>query len=43
MMPVRSDTLKLKNRKIDIEKQLNRLEEAIKVFSKPQVFIKIGD
>lgn len=42
MMPVRTDTLRIRNRKIELEKQLNKIEEGIKVFSKPKVFVKIG-
>ncbi|XP_021925231.1 uncharacterized protein LOC110832485 isoform X3 [Zootermopsis nevadensis] len=42
MMPVRMDTLRIRNRKIELEKQLNKIEEGIKVFSRPKVFVKIG-
>ncbi|KAK7871241.1 hypothetical protein R5R35_001098 [Gryllus longicercus] len=40
-LPVKTDTLKMRLRKIDLEKQLNKLEEGIKVFSRPKVFIKM--
>ncbi|PNF27998.1 hypothetical protein B7P43_G13858 [Cryptotermes secundus] len=42
MMPVRTDTLKMRNRKIELEQKLNKIEEGIKVFSRPKVFVKIG-
>lgn len=41
-LPVRSDTLKVRNRKMEIEKQLEKLDDGIKVFSRPKVFVKIG-
>lgn len=42
MMPVRSDTLKIRNRKIELENQLKKLDEGIKVFTRPKVYVKIG-
>ncbi|CAH2043044.1 unnamed protein product, partial [Iphiclides podalirius] len=42
-MPVKTDTLRMKNRKMELEKQLAKLEEGIKVFSRPKVFVKIGE
>jgi hypothetical protein len=42
MIPVRMDTLRIRNRKMELEKQLNTIEEGIKVFSRPKVFVKIG-
>ncbi|XP_076233456.1 uncharacterized protein LOC143178593 isoform X2 [Calliopsis andreniformis] len=42
MMPIRIDTLKAQRRKTEIEKQLNKLEEGIKVFSKPKVYVKMN-
>ncbi|XP_011506067.1 PREDICTED: uncharacterized protein LOC105368697 [Ceratosolen solmsi marchali] len=41
MLPIRTDTLRSHKRKMEIEKQLTKLEEAIKIFSRPKVFIKI--
>lgn len=43
MMPVRTDTLRMRHRKMELEKQLNKLEQGIKVFSRPKVFVKFGD
>lgn len=42
MMPIKTDTLKARRRKAEIEKQLNKLEEGIKVFSKPKVYVKMN-
>lgn len=33
----------MRNRKMELEKQLAKLEEGIKVFSRPKVFVKIGE
>ncbi|XP_033332485.2 uncharacterized protein LOC117223947 [Megalopta genalis] len=41
LMPIKSDTLRAQQRKAEIEKQLNKLEEGIKVFSKPKVYVKM--
>ncbi|XP_034934326.1 uncharacterized protein [Chelonus insularis] len=42
-MPIRSDTLRCQKKKAEIEKQLNKLEEGIKLFSRPKVFVKIDE
>ncbi|KAL6260675.1 hypothetical protein P5V15_008195 [Pogonomyrmex californicus] len=42
MMPIKTDTLRAQRRKVEIEKQLNKLEEGIKVFSRPKVFVNIN-
>ncbi|XP_041981867.1 uncharacterized protein LOC121735204 [Aricia agestis] len=42
-LPVKTDTLRMKTRKMELEKQLTKLEEGIKVFSRPKVFVKIGE
>ncbi|XP_069608912.1 enkurin domain-containing protein 1 [Ranitomeya imitator] len=41
MLPVRADNLSIQNRRTELEKKLSEIEEAIKVFSRPKVFIKI--
>lgn len=41
MLPIRTDTLRSQKRKMEIEKQLTKLEEAIKVFTRPKVFVKV--
>lgn len=43
MMPIKVDTLRAQRRKIEIEKQLNKLEEGIKVFSRPKVYVKMNE
>ncbi|XP_014211004.1 uncharacterized protein LOC106641194 [Copidosoma floridanum] len=40
-LPIRTDTLRSQRRKMEIEKQLAKLEDAIKVFSRPKVFVKV--
>ncbi|XP_046616226.1 uncharacterized protein LOC124303261 isoform X1 [Neodiprion virginianus] len=42
MMPIKTDTLRSQKRKMEIEKQLNKIEEGIKVFSRPKVYVKIN-
>ncbi|CAF3233068.1 unnamed protein product [Rotaria socialis] len=42
-LPIRNDSLRLRRAKEDIEKQLVALDEAIEIFSKPKVFIKIDE
>ncbi|XP_077165593.1 enkurin domain-containing protein 1 [Paroedura picta] len=41
LLPVRADTLNLKNRRAGLEKKLSQVEEALKIFSRPKVFIKL--
>ncbi|XP_067879480.1 enkurin domain-containing protein 1 isoform X2 [Heterodontus francisci] len=43
MFPVRVDTIGMRNRRTDLEKKLAEIEEAIKIFSRPKVYIKIND
>lgn len=40
-MPMSSQTLKTKQRKSEIDLELNRLEESIRIFSKPKVYVKL--
>lgn len=42
-LPIRTDTLTLKRTKGDIEKKISELDEAIEIFSKPKVFIKVDE
>ncbi|XP_011151972.1 uncharacterized protein LOC105190758 [Harpegnathos saltator] len=42
LMPIKADTLRAQRHKMEIEKQLNKLEEGIKVFSRPKVYVKIN-
>ncbi|KAF5288436.1 hypothetical protein FQR65_LT02088 [Abscondita terminalis] len=41
-MPVRSDTLKMRKRKMALEEELKKIDEGIKVFQRPKVFVKIN-
>ncbi|NXU56653.1 ENKD1 protein, partial [Turnix velox] len=41
MLPVRSDTLSMQKRRVELERKLSQIEEAIKIFSRPKVFIKL--
>jgi hypothetical protein len=42
MMPDRTGTQMMHNRKMELSKELNKTEKAIKVFSKHKVFVKLG-
>jgi len=42
-LPVRNDTVTLRRTKEDIEKKIVELDEAILIFSKPKVFIKLDE
>lgn len=39
-MPFTSQTLRQRNRKIEIEKSLDELEKTIQIFSKPKIYVK---
>ncbi|NXF88305.1 ENKD1 protein, partial [Eubucco bourcierii] len=41
MLPVHADTLSMQKRRVELERNLSQLEEAIKIFSRPKVFIKL--
>ncbi|XP_017773133.1 PREDICTED: uncharacterized protein LOC108560192 [Nicrophorus vespilloides] len=41
-MPVRSDTLRMQRRKMELEEELKKIDEGIKVFQRPKVFVKIN-
>ena len=40
-LPVRTDTFRLRTRKNEIESKLAEVEEAIKIFSRPKVFVAV--
>lgn len=42
-LPVRVDTLRVKTRKAELEKKLKEIEGALRIFSRPKVFVKIDD
>ncbi|NXJ84885.1 ENKD1 protein, partial [Trogon melanurus] len=41
MLPMRSDTLSVQKKRAELERKLSQIEEAIKIFSRPKVFIKL--
>nr|XP_028595585.1 enkurin domain-containing protein 1 [Podarcis muralis]XP_028595586.1 enkurin domain-containing protein 1 [Podarcis muralis] len=41
LLPVRTDTLSVQNRRATLENKLSQIEEALKIFSRPKVFIKL--
>jgi len=42
-LPLRNDSVILRQTKEDIHKKIIELDEAIQIFSKPKVFIKIDE
>ena len=40
-LPIRDDTFRIRQTKSDYEKRLAEVEEAIKIFSKPKVFVRV--
>jgi hypothetical protein len=40
-LPIRNDTFRIRTTKNEMEKKLTEVEEAIKLFSKPKVFVKV--
>ena len=40
-LPIRTDTLTMRNKKQELDRKLAEVEEAIKIFSRPKVFIKM--
>ncbi|NXU90699.1 ENKD1 protein, partial [Xiphorhynchus elegans] len=41
LLPMRADSLRMQNRRVELERKLSQIEEAIKIFSRPKVFIKL--
>lgn len=41
-MPVRNDTYRMMKRKMEIEEELKKIDEGIKVFQRPKVYVKIN-
>ncbi|XP_022916287.1 uncharacterized protein [Onthophagus taurus] len=41
-MPVRNDTLKMRKRKVELEEELKKIDEGIKVFQRPKVYVKVN-
>ncbi len=42
-LPIRNDSLTLRRTKEELEKKIIELDEAIKIFSKPKVFVKLQE
>lgn len=42
-LPMTSETLRVKNRKMEIEKELIKLEDSIRIFSRAKVYVKLTD
>lgn len=40
-LPIGADTMRVKQQRQSLEKQLDEVEEAIKIFSRPKVFVRI--
>ncbi|XP_056150217.1 enkurin domain-containing protein 1 [Lampris incognitus] len=40
-LPVRTDTLSIRSRRADLDRKLSEMEEAIKIFSRDKVYVKI--
>lgn len=40
-MPIRNDTLRIRTKREELEQKLNKVEEAIKIFSRQKVFVKL--
>ena len=40
-MPIRNDTFRVRTTKNEMEKKITEIDEAIKIFSKPKVFVKV--
>lgn len=41
-LPVRSDTLRVRKKKMEIEEELKKIDSGIKVFQRPKVYVKIN-
>ena len=42
-LPLSTDTLKHRLRRAELDKKLTEVEDALKIFSRPKVFVKIDD
>lgn len=41
LLPMRGDSLRMQKRRVELERKLSQIDEAIKIFSRPKVFIKL--
>ena len=42
-LPFSRDSLRIRQKREDIEKQLNKIEEGIAILSKPKVFVRVNE
>ena len=42
-LPIRSDTMRVRQQKAELDKKLAEVEEAIKIFSREKVFVKLDE
>jgi hypothetical protein len=42
-IPITVDTMRVKTHRAELERQLTRLETAMKTFSRPKVWVKVDD
>lgn len=42
-MPLTSHTLKVKQRKIEIDRELDKLEQSVRIFSRAKVYVKLNE
>lgn len=40
-MPIRTDTVRMRSKKEELERKLSEIEEATKIFSRPKVFVRL--
>lgn len=40
-MPIRNETIRMRRRKLELENELKKIDEGIKVFQRPKVFVKV--
>jgi len=40
-MPVRNDTRRIRTKREDLEHQLDKVDEAVKIFSRKKVFVRL--
>ena len=40
-MPIRNDTLRVRSKREALERKLGEVDEAMKIFSRPKVFVKL--
>lgn len=41
LLPVRADTLSIQKRRVELEQKLSQMDEALKIFSRPKVFVRL--